>query len=138
VNSFIYKIECMNNKKVYIGKTIYPHGRWKNHLNQLRAGIHPVKLLQEDYRNYGEAAFDFSVICTVEQTLNQSTGNNKDSEEEKRQMAIRKSYLPEYGYNYRDKYFYPLKDRRLHTLEELQDKYRKAIGKEPNDFMEVI
>ena len=120
MNSFIYKIECMNNKKVYIGKTIYPYGRWKNHLNRLRNGIHPVKLLQEDYRKYGEAAFDCSVICTVEQT--------QDSEEEKRQMAIHKSYLPEYGYNYRDNYFYPASTKHRCDITELQNAYRKLEG----------
>lgn len=109
--SYIYKIECKANKKVYIGKTFNPERRWKLHINSLRRGKHPIEDLQRDYERYGESAFAFSLICRSAHTCIDGI-RNIDSIEEKRQMEHYKSYLRECGYNYRDPYFYPNNTKR--------------------------
>lgn len=106
MDSFIYKIECKANKKVYIGKTFNPERRWKLHINSLRRGNHPIEDLQRDYERYGESALAFSLICRSAHSCIDGI-RNIDSSEEKRQMEHYKSYLRECGYNYRDPYFYP-------------------------------
>lgn len=108
---YIYKLECTKNGKVYIGKTICPQRRKKNHLNALRGGRHPVKLMQDDFNQYGEDAFVFTVLETAERhCIDNKKGalQYADSLREKELMLQYKSNLPEYGYNYNDHYFHPV------------------------------
>ena len=60
-NLGIYKITCVKNNKIYIGKSIDIHRRIKDHKWKLRSGTHINKKLQSDFNKYGEEAFIFEV-----------------------------------------------------------------------------
>ena len=128
--AYIYKIECIKNGRVYVGQTINFDGRIKCHIQQLRRHKHRVKLMQEDFDRYGELAFVPSVIKKApERCVQCADGMPRriSSIEEKEMMLRYKSYLPEFGYNYKDQYFYPHGGKRK----------MEALWKNPNDFMEV-
>lgn len=63
----VYKITNIVNNKFYIGSTsVTFKGRLKDHLSQLRRGIHTNIYLQEDWNIFGEDSFEFSIIKILE------------------------------------------------------------------------
>lgn len=60
----VYVIVCTANGKVYIGCSENVSERTTAHLAQLRSGKHFCKTLQADFKKYGPAAFEFSLIET--------------------------------------------------------------------------
>ena len=58
----IYKIENIENGKVYIGKSKNIFRRWIEHQHELQAGKHHSTLLQEDWNKYGATKFTFQMI----------------------------------------------------------------------------
>ena len=73
----VYKIECLVNRRVYIGCTKRKFKqRCNEHKNLLRQNKHYNSYLQEDYNKYGLNSFTFSQIdfCTTRlQALQQET-----------------------------------------------------------------
>lgn len=63
---YIYKIECTDNGKVYIGQTCDLQRRKREHFNDLKNNKHHSILLQRAYNKYGIEAFNHSLIeeCT--------------------------------------------------------------------------
>lgn len=59
----IYKIQCEQTKRVYIGQTYSFLYRANNHLEQLRNQQHECSQLQLDFNFYGESAFIFEILC---------------------------------------------------------------------------
>ena len=57
----IYKITCIKNNRIYIGRSINIDERLKKHKYSLRSGKHINKKLQADFNEYGEEAFIFEV-----------------------------------------------------------------------------
>ena len=106
----IYKLECTKNVRVYIVQSINAERRIKQHFWCLRRGIHYIPLLQSDFDAYGETAFTYSVLCEAskwEIRCEDGVRRPASSACEKAMMEKYKSYLPEFGYNYKDQYFYP-------------------------------
>ena len=64
--STIYKVECVPNGKLYIGMTRNFHARRHTHLFELNAGRHRNSDMQEDFNSYGEDAFVFTQILSVD------------------------------------------------------------------------
>lgn len=64
----IYHVACSANERVYVGSTTKatPRQRWLEHLHRLRKGDHHSPLLQRAWDKYGEAAFSFAVVETVD------------------------------------------------------------------------
>lgn len=58
----IYKIENIDNGKVYIGKAENVFRRWLEHQHLLQKGIHHSTLLQEDWNVYGLNKFTFQIV----------------------------------------------------------------------------
>lgn len=88
----IYGIKNTINNKVYIGKTLNNFGdRWDCHRGQLRGGYHGNPQLQEDWRQYGENAFEFIIIhnCT---NKNRSEINDLEIQEIKKYKDIGLAY----------------------------------------------
>jgi len=87
----IYGWKNSVNGKWYIGQSIDPEDRRKEHLQSLRAGRHYNKRWQEDFRFLGETAFEHHLIeeCSPE-TLDTR---------ERVWVAYYKSDQPEFGYN---------------------------------------
>ena len=81
----IYKITCINNNKVYIGKSIEIKQRFKKHLSDLRLNKHHSKYLQHSYNKYGEESLRFEIIEV----------NNNWTEEELANKEI--AYIKQYN-----------------------------------------
>lgn len=62
----IYRITCTANGKFYIGSTVNKAQRWARHRKQLRGGAHPNKHMAAAWAKYGEAAFAFEVLESVD------------------------------------------------------------------------
>lgn len=61
----IYSITCLNNGKVYFGRSQEIEKRWRSHKNMFRKSSHNNTKMQEDWNKYGEEAFLFEVIYTT-------------------------------------------------------------------------
>lgn len=62
----IYKIENIENYKVYIGRSKNIESRWKQHLNNLQNHSHHLFKLQKDYDNaIDKSIFEFNIIEEV-------------------------------------------------------------------------
>ena len=61
----IYVIRNNISGKVYVGSSINPKKRWREHRCNLRQGKHHAPLLQRAWDARGESAFTFEVIETV-------------------------------------------------------------------------
>lgn len=62
-----YQIKNLINGTVYIGITERePEIRWKQHHSKLQSNSHVNYLLQTDWNKYGEKAFEFSVIESMD------------------------------------------------------------------------
>lgn len=103
---YIYKLECIKTGRVYIGKTYSPERRHKHHLFMLRAKKHVIEEMQADFDKYGESSFVFTVLETVKREPVNGQALFSDALREKQTMLEYRSYLPEFGYNYKDRYFY--------------------------------
>lgn len=66
MTSGIYEIVNTINGKRYIGSAMNLVSRWKSHRNRLIAGGHANRHLQSSWNKHGEAAFQFSLMMTVE------------------------------------------------------------------------
>lgn len=65
----IYRIENLVNGKNYVGQSINIYKRWKNHIDDLKEGVHYNCHLQRSWNLYGEDSFKFSILeeCSVEE-----------------------------------------------------------------------
>lgn len=59
---YIYAIQNIKNKKIYIGKTINFENRKKRHLHELRKNKHHSIFLQRSYNKYKECCFEFIIL----------------------------------------------------------------------------
>jgi group I intron endonuclease len=58
----IYLIECARTKQKYVGQSLHIKSRWSGHRRHLRDGTHHNYRLQRLWKEYGQAAFAFSVL----------------------------------------------------------------------------
>ena len=66
VNGYIYKIENTVNGKFYIGSTVKPKLRKRDHFTRLRGNRHNNTKLQSAWNYYGENNFTLTVIEVLE------------------------------------------------------------------------
>lgn len=67
MNCLVYYIRCKPNGRLYVGSTTRGNKqRFSEHRHYLRRGTHCAKQLQRCWNKYGESAFDFEVVETVE------------------------------------------------------------------------
>lgn len=66
IESGIYKIENTINKKIYVGSAKNFIERWGWHKKDLRRNDHHNRKLQNAWNKYGEDAFVFEILETVE------------------------------------------------------------------------
>lgn len=60
----VYRIVNFQTGQVYIGQSVHPHARIRQHFYELRKGIHTNQHLQRSYNKYGRPAFYFEIIET--------------------------------------------------------------------------
>jgi len=58
----VYQIVNSINGKVYVGETTRGELRWRKHLSCLRGNYHRNPHLQADFNEFGEDAFEWSII----------------------------------------------------------------------------
>jgi predicted GIY-YIG superfamily endonuclease len=58
----LYQITCNQNTRVYIGQTSFWRRRKNHHKSNLIKGSHANKQLQEDWNQYGEKCFEFTIL----------------------------------------------------------------------------
>ena len=89
--AFIYKIQNLENGKMYIGSTTSPRSRWNQHTSQLKKNNHHSTYLQNSWNKYGEHMFEFSIIdeCEIEIQFTR----------EREWVIKEKTHLAEWGYN---------------------------------------
>jgi group I intron endonuclease len=58
----IYFIQCISNKKYYVGQAYDIEKRLNGHLKELRRGVHHNKGLQSDFSEYGESNFNYGLL----------------------------------------------------------------------------
>lgn len=103
-NSDIYAIRCMENGKVYIGRTYRLDVRIREHFLALRKGktdklntTYKKSGFQADYNKYGEDAFEVYII-------EQDVPPERCQERENYWITHYDSTNPKRGYNYRDEH----------------------------------
>ncbi len=120
----IYSIKNKINNKLYIGSSSNIEARWKKHLSNLRHNMHPNAHLQSAWIEYGEANFEFEILCECSQ-------ESLLLEEELLSLKF-EVYDREKGYNIAIKPGSPMKNRK-HTKESLQKMSSKKLG-DKNSF----
>lgn len=95
---YIYEIFNKVTGRKYIGQTINHYHRYKNHMSNLKRGLHKEKLMQRDYILYGENSFDYRLIDSAQ-------SYSEAIKKEKHYMIVNKTHEEEYGYNSQDAYF---------------------------------
>ena len=93
---YIYKIECIPNRKCYVGRTTNLPGRLWSHKQDLRRGKHNCDEMQKDFLLYGEKKFTFAIL---------ESGGYEIWDSEKWWMIVLRTFDPRYGYNYNDQHF---------------------------------
>jgi len=89
----IYKIQNINNGKLYIGSSVNIHKRWDEHKTALRKSRHHSYKMQRAWDKYGEVNFKFEVIEVF-------VGETKELRKlEQYYLDFFKSYDFNYGYN---------------------------------------
>ena len=103
---YIYKIECLANRKKYIGRTASPKYRCQTHRAKLINGKHSNEDMQADFNLYGEKEFTFEIL---QQCSRKREKNNDciDGNIEKGYMALFETYDRNHGYNYKDPAYRP-------------------------------
>ncbi len=66
MKSGIYKIENLENGKVYVGSTTALERRWNEHIYNLRKNKHANAHLQSSFNKYGEEKFKYIIIETCD------------------------------------------------------------------------
>lgn len=61
----VYSITCLNNGKVYFGRSQEIEKRWRSHKNMFRKSEHNNTKMQNDWNEYGEESFLFEIIYTT-------------------------------------------------------------------------
>jgi group I intron endonuclease len=63
---YIYAITHLASGRRYVGSTIAKPDRWSSHRSTLRRNCHHCSYLQNAWNKYGESAFLFSILQTLE------------------------------------------------------------------------
>ena len=74
----IYKIVCLGNNKIYIGKSVDIESRFKKHLSDLRLNKHHSIYLQNSYNKYGENSLVFDIVEECDDNISQEESSLKE------------------------------------------------------------
>ena len=66
MSSGIYQIVCKTTGKIYVGRSVNIHLRWKQHKEKLDSGTHHNKYLQSSWAKYGSENFEFCIRLLCE------------------------------------------------------------------------
>lgn len=122
---YIYVLTLLPVNKKYVGRTVNPDNRLKQHISALKSGRHPNKRMQEDYTRFS-CAVSMEVV---------DTGDSRRQQEinlEKNWISHYQTYDEECGYNDKDFVSMPLRRAMGLPVREGNRKgkkngYRKAV-----------
>lgn len=90
--SGLYRIQCLENNKVYIGESTNVLSRLEKHARALASNCSDVTQMQEDYNKFSKNSFSFHVIFSGPEWVSREKRLEKE-------IKIISSYLPEQVYN---------------------------------------
>jgi hypothetical protein len=63
----VYKVECIENRRILLGSSTNAPGILNSHRFQLKMKSHRVPELQEDWDRFGAEKFSFEMVDTLKQ-----------------------------------------------------------------------
>ena len=90
----IYAIRCIENGKLYIGRTTNLKNRVEMHFRELKSGKHTNEEMLEDYKKYGREKFEAYLL--------EENVPFTERRKEFKYMEQFGTYDKKYGYNYKD------------------------------------
>ena len=99
----VFQIRNRRSEKVFIDSSIDIPGRINRHKFQLKAGLHPSKMLQADWNEHGEAVFEFETLEPVEPRSDPNYDYHSDLETLEDLMREKLEPFGDRGYNERKK-----------------------------------
>lgn len=92
----IYAIQHKKTGRIYVGSSQDAKQRCISHISALRRGVHPVRLMQDDYDKHGED-YEYFILDDM--------ADWGDRIKEYEWMKKLKTYDPSCGYNAQDPHF---------------------------------
>jgi len=99
----VFQIRNKTSDKVFIDSSIDIPGRINRHKFQLKAGLHPIKMLQADWNKQGEPFFEFETLEPVEPRSNPDYDYESDLETLEDLWLEKLEPFGDRGYNERKK-----------------------------------
>ena len=62
----VFQIKNEANGKIFIDSGLNMPAKWKRHLTELKFGSHRNKVLQQEWKEFGETAFVYEVVAELE------------------------------------------------------------------------
>ena len=90
---YVYLLTHIQTGKRYVGRTVCPEARERQHMTMLKNGKHPCAALQEDYDK--DSRVTFQVIGCAEAI-------RQTPDLEKKVMVLLRTFDERYGYNFKD------------------------------------
>lgn len=95
-NECIYFLINKKTKKIYVGRSVSPDVRIKEHMSAAKAERHSSKALKKDFEVYGEQSFWIKPLWYRFRLTRQNVEGGW--------MIVLGTYLEKYGYNEKDPY----------------------------------
>lgn len=91
----IYALRCINNSRLYIGRTSNLENRIQVHFQELKSGRHTNKLMLKDFEKYGRDNFEVYIL--------EENVPYEQRTKEYEYMRKYNTFEEKYGYNHGDK-----------------------------------
>lgn len=62
----VFQIKNQVNGKILVDSSLNMPAKWKRHLAELKFGSHRNKVLQQEWKQYGETAFVYEVVAQLD------------------------------------------------------------------------
>lgn len=102
---FIYSIRHIQSKKQYIGSSTQIKKRKSRHFSDLRNNRHYNAYLQRAFNKYGEEAFEWVILESVDNCI--------IDKKEKDWIISEKSHIKKYGYNATSEPYAPMRGKKV-------------------------
>ncbi len=95
----IFQIKNTINGKIFIGSSMDLNAIWNRHKMELKLGSHRNKVLQNDWKKYGEENFTYGIITELKQDDKKETNYKKELKELEELYIKELEPFGEKGYN---------------------------------------
>jgi hypothetical protein len=91
----VFQIRNNSNGRLWIEGSINPQARWNRHKSELNFGSHRNTELQADWNQYGEQAFEFSILQILKPNDNRDAKVNYSKEVEQLAALVLEELSPQ-------------------------------------------